>query len=910
MIIAKNKIITSDVAFCRYNPNTHKYDIQFKGGKIYSYNYKSVKWLKHPKKLDPAFYQISHNKIIYSYISELYLFKSSNEKYLHICFENNSERDFPVSELDINESCLSNKDANDTFEYLKKIADMNSLKSENGTKLLSKQYEKLSFIKKGSILSSYLNPRKFRIYMNSKEAIPIFPFGFNSSQYKAVKLALESNVSIIEGPPGTGKTQTILNIIANLLINDKTVQVVSNNNSATENILEKLSRPENGLGFLVAQLGNAKNKSEFIENQTGKYPDISSWQSESLNKNEFFDEIKKRSEKLNLIYEIREQLAVLRNEFKNLETEEKHFDSYFENNGFDLDNYKISKNIKSERIMKLWQEYEAKIAKGTVFLSIFKIKAFLVSRFFDRDFFEKSNDEILAHFQKIYYIAKKNEIKKDIQILEKKDRKIESNEIKDFNDLSMLYLKNFIYTKYGNKQKRRIFSENDFYKNAKEIKKEYPIVLSATFSAISSFNAKEKFDYLIMDEASQVDIATGALALACAKNVVIVGDQKQLPNVLTQKDKNLAEYIFRSCNVDEKYNFAHYSFLKSVLLAFPDAPHTLLKEHYRCHPKIINFCNKKFYGGNLVIMTQDNNEKNVLSVIKTVKGNHERNHINQRQIDVICEEVLPAIQSSACETGIISPYNNQVNEIKKYLMQSEEYKDVEVATVHKFQGKEKDTIIITTVDNEITEFTDDPYLLNVAVSRAKKHLILVISGNEQPKDNNIGALISYIEYNNFSVTESNIRSVFDYLYTQYTESRMLYLKRHKKISEYDSENLMFSLISDVLKRNNWTSIGIAVHHPLSLLLANTDLLDDEERRYAMNSGTHLDFLVYSKISKKPILVIEVDGYKYHKEGTVQSKRDDIKNRILQKYGLPYLRFATNGSGEKEKFERTLKDILN
>ena len=39
------------------------------------------------------------------------------------------------------------------------------------------------------------------------------------------------------------------------------------------------------------------------------------------------------------------------------------------------------------------------------------------------------------------------------------------------------------------------------------------------------------YDYLIMDEASQVDIATGSLALSCAKNVVIVGDTKQLPNV-------------------------------------------------------------------------------------------------------------------------------------------------------------------------------------------------------------------------------------------------------------------------------------------------------------------------------------------------------------------------------------------
>ena len=96
---------------------------------------------------------------------------------------------------------------------------------------------------------------------------------------------------------------------------------------------------------------------------------------------------------------------------------------------------------------------------------------------------------------------------------------------------------------------------------------------------------------------------------------------------------------------------------------------------------------------------------------------------------------------------------------------------------------------MTTVDDVITSFSDDPNLLNVAVSRAKSQFYLVVSGNEQPKDCNISDLIAYIEYNNGTVSTSKIHSIFDYLYEQYTDARIAYLKKHKKISEYDSENL-------------------------------------------------------------------------------------------------------------------------
>lgn len=74
------------------------------------------------------------------------------------------------------------------------------------------------------------------------------------------------------------------------------------------------------------------------------------------------------------------------------------------------------------------------------------------------------------------------------------------------------------------------------------------------------------FDYVIMDEASQVDIKTGALALSCAMNAVIVGDDKQLPNVVSREEAQaLDANPVHTYNVDDKYNAATHSFLQSCV---------------------------------------------------------------------------------------------------------------------------------------------------------------------------------------------------------------------------------------------------------------------------------------------------------------------------------------------------------
>ena len=76
----------------------------------------------------------------------------------------------------------------------------------------------------------------------------------------------------------------------------------------------------------------------------------------------------------------------------------------------------------------------------------------------------------------------------------------------------------------------------------------------------------------------------------------------------------------------------------------------------------------------------------------------------------------------------------------------------------------------------------------------------------------------------------------------------------------------------------------------------------------MNTATHVDFLVYHKITKKPLFAIEVDGFHFHKEGTKQKKRDQMKDHILELYSIPLLRFATTGSGEREAVVRMIEAI--
>ncbi|MDO5096211.1 MAG: AAA domain-containing protein [Peptostreptococcaceae bacterium] len=900
LIMLKGEDKTKAVTYCAYNHKTKEYDVCFGGPPVYHYSPSNVIYLKNPDIIQPQNFRILfREKELYN-IEAIRIFRDSSESYWKVFFKGGGERAFKQSELEISETCLSNPHAKNVLTYLKEIAALSDIQDPNsGEILLRKRYEEIIFVGKELALAKYLEGAG--LDSNRKnEFVPIFPFGCNASQYQAVKNAMENQMSIIQGPPGTGKTQTILNILANILLLGKNVQVVSNNNSAIENIYEKLASPEYQLEFIVASLGKSENKKSFIQNQTGQYPDFTNWKMKN-DAEISLTSIRHKSLLLQKIFEKEERAARLKQEIAIVETEWKYFKKHFENLNLDEDCDFIKPKISSKKILQLESRYRDYLEKNKPMGLFFKIKNMIQFGITNWSFYKQESSELLTLLQNHFYKTKIRELNNELKEIQDFLATNKGNLLREMQEESMRVLKDALAKRYNGKSERMVFSEEHLWKDSKSVLNEYPVVLSTTFSSKSSLGKNVVFDYLIMDEASQVDVATGALSLSGAKNCVIVGDKKQLPNVVTTPMREASDKIYDNFKIGEGYRFSK-SFLQSMSEVIPDIPQTLLREHYRCHPKIINFCNQKFYDGELVIMTEDKDEKDVLMAVKSVKGNHARGHYSQRQIDIIMHEIIPSYIADKEKLGIIAPYREQVKALKST------FDNPDISTVHKFQGREKDSIIISTVDDVISDFVDDPYLLNVAVSRAKKQLIVVISGNEQEKESNLGDLVGYIEYNNFVLLDSKVTSVFDYLYKQYKEARKKYFQLHKRRLVHDSENFLYDLIEEILKMERFQSLGVANHYLMRLLI-DTSLLEGREREYTTDPRTHVDFLIHNKVTKKPVLVIEVDGYAFHKTGTQQSPRDMLKDKILEQNGIPLLRLSTVGSREKEKIIQKLNELL-
>lgn len=828
--------------------------------------------------------------------SEIKRFDHSKHNVRFVFSLNNKVYTYSRDRVKFKKNVLKSEKAQKIKQYFEKLSLNSPIRIEDSdTSILNNYFNKIECILEDEeVLSYYLEKKPLNI-TNIDENSLIFPFGINLSQQKAVKNAFLSRISIIQGPPGTGKTQTILNIIANAILNKKSIVIASNNNSAVLNIQEKLKKYN--LDFLIAILGSKKNKENFVLSQT-EYPEFSC---SELSTKQIKDEIKKQKEKINSVLEQQNRLAKLETEYTQYSTEYKHFQENLSENEIDIDlKTKLTKK-NSKLLFSLWAYF---LNFGDNDLR-FKDKFFFGIKFgWDCLFLLKKRlRNNIKTIQDCFYSNKLRESEREIIEIKNflKEQKLRDN-ISRLSDFSLKLLNKSLFKRIHNK-KRKHFSIHDTYAVSSAFVEEYPIVLSTLFSLKNICNNGFVFDYLIVDEASQADLLTSFIAMSCAKNIIVVGDLKQLPNIITNDVKDYSENLLKKYpEISEEYWFHSNSLLSSITNLYPDAPSVLLKEHYRCHPKIIGYCNKQFYNDELLPMTQDSQDSDVLKVIQTVKGNHARGHINERQIEVIKQEVLPFLEKDY-SIGVISPYRDQVTALQNALAQA-----VEVDTIHKFQGREKDIIIFSTVDNDVSPFIDNPNLINVAVSRAVKKFWLVCSNNETDKNDQIQNLIKYIKYNNFEVTESKIHSIFDLLYKQYTKEREEFLAKHKKASIYISENLAYVCIKKCLSDIGVLTIDFVTHVPLLDFVKITDEFTDEEIRF-IRTDAHVDFLIYNKMDKKPILAIEVDGFKYHKQNFKQIDRDQIKNTILEKTGLPLLRLSTTGANEEERIKSKINEII-
>lgn len=888
----KQMFVTERVSSIYQNKNG-LWTVQFSSSpRIFNYNPSRLLYLTHPVTINLGEKGLYINNKHINNVAELLRFTDGHYIFYRVTYDNGYYENLEGNEVYITRSPID-KNEGSIWDYLRKLAaETGLIAEEDDESILSKQYELVDVKRDNVPLAQYLGDKtKLATYSMPKQVY--YPFGCNASQKAAVEAALTHQVSIIQGPPGTGKTQTILNIIANLLMKGKTVLVVSNNNSAVENVAEKLNGE--GLGFLAAQLGSVQNKETFIANQP-EYPAMTDWKidEQTTTKNLAKDSLQTVSQG----FDGQLRQAKLKAEYDALLKESKYNEMREDNHTED----EWLNGKPSAKLMKLLNRYQMMVENGHKPGLWFRLQwAFSLGTKI-LTFLNRKATDVINSLESAYYFSRKTELEQELESIASALQSIDiQKSMKELRSSSLQLLKDKIAKRYNTGQRKK-FTIRDIKPRTEEFLKEYPVVLSTTYSAKSCISKDMVFDYVIMDEASQVDIKTGALALSCAMNAVIVGDDKQLPNVVSREEELALKAIQTTYQVDDRYNAVTHSFLQSCVEIIRDAPVTLLREHYRCHPKIIEFCNQRFYNGELIAMTTDKGEKEVLQVIRTVPGNHARGHFNQREIDVITQEVLQECTESR-SIGIITPYRAQAEAINQAVG-----KDI-ASTVHKYQGREYDTIIMSMVDNCPTEFSDDANLLNVAISRAKNRLCLVTNGNEMPQNCNLSQLISYIQYNNFEVKASKLHSVFDLLYRQYTAERLAYQAAHPTVSDYLSENLVYDVLLKAIAELGLPHTKVLCHYPLSRLIADWDQLDDKEKAFAESPFSHVDFLLYNSLTKQPMSAIEVDGWHFHKESDAQQSRDALKDQIFTKIGLRLLRISTTDTVNQETIKKSLLAIL-
>lgn len=145
----------------------------------------------------------------------------------------------------------------------------------------------------------------------------IFPFGLNESQLLAVERAFSSQISVIEGPPGTGKTQTILNIVANILIQNKTVAILSNNNSAVSNVYEKMDKQQ--LGYVMARLGSTENRQQFFSTSISRSEEVLPDSPSANAIDDVLQQVKKHLNAINQVASLKAEINELNIEYKYLQ---------------------------------------------------------------------------------------------------------------------------------------------------------------------------------------------------------------------------------------------------------------------------------------------------------------------------------------------------------------------------------------------------------------------------------------------------------------------------------------------------------------------------------------------------------------------------------------------------------------
>lgn len=250
------------------------------------------------------------------------------------------------------------------------------------------------------------------------------------------------------------------------------------------------------------------------------------------------------------------------------------------------------------------------------------------------------------------------------------------------------------------------------------------------------------FDLVIVDEASQCTIPSVVPLLYRARRALMIGDAMQLPHISNVDD--VTDLSLRARRDVSRDWLARHRLSPVRHSAFAAAERAvdktlLLDEHYRCHPDIAAIPNRLFYQGRLAVLTDTAAQVEVggpAIVWRHVAGRAERgpggkSWRNAAEADDVAHCVLELLATLPRDAtiGVVTPYRPQVAEITRRLRAKSDR--VRIGTAHAFQGGERDVMVLSLVADRHGsprrfDWADhQSELWNVAITRARAQLIVV-----------------------------------------------------------------------------------------------------------------------------------------------------------------------------------------
>ncbi len=275
---------------------------------------------------------------------------------------------------------------------------------------------------------------------------------------------------------------------------------------------------------------------------------------------------------------------------------------------------------------------------------------------------------------------------------------------------------------------------------------------------------EECVDRTIIDEAGMIDQHKAFPLLVRSRKAIIVGDPLQIEPIITLSkqrredyrqtafiNRGLTEIDYHRYSPEEEYSATAYHRAAGASGEGEDkGKGILLKEHYRCQPSIIQYCNY-IADYDLEIKTKPVNSLVESHLIAYDVEGKICNNVNEEEVTAVCEIIEHLVKQgySVQDIGVISPFKVHAAALKEQLKKKFSQLDSKsVGTVHTFQGSEKKVIILSTKvcqpQDNVYWINKRPNLLNVAVSRAKELFILVGNLYRLEKGNLTRQLVEHI----------------------------------------------------------------------------------------------------------------------------------------------------------------------